>query len=371
MIHPGFSVPFPQLILGLKEEVEQGNINTRTNDDLTQWTYTQQCTYEAKWNLYTTVARGLITNDERIVAVPFPKFFNLTENKTIIPNLPFTCYEKVDGSLIIAYFYEGEWRTATKGSFNSDQAIWAKKYIDKNWMKHILFPGYTYLFEAVYPENKIVINYTREDLILLAVYDNHYGLEMNDAWIKEYVKSPPPFSIRKTYSFADLNSIVEKCSTLSSNEEGFVLRYEDGTRVKIKGDEYCRVHRLISNITPLAIWEMMMKGDDLEFIRKELPEEFLVDFDNIVDIIGEHVTETRDLVRIEYLQTKHLSDKELGLMLPSLSDDVRKFIFPYRKNNGQFIGKMREGIFRMHRPTSNRLEGYFPSSSMNRINEDE
>ncbi len=368
--HPAFNVPFSDLKEGLELECKMGNVNKRTLGPLTQYTYTQQCTYAGQWNLFTTVARGIIVDETGIVALPFPKFFNLSENKTDIPDCPFTCYEKVDGSLIIAFFYFGRWYTATKGSFQSDQAIWALNHINKNHIDMHMYPGYTYLFEAVYPENKIVVDYGREELVLLGIYDNHFGTEMNQNWINAFTKNAP-FRVVKQYDFEGLNEIITHCSTLPANEEGYVLRYEDGTRVKIKGDEYCRIHRLVSNITPLAIWEMMWKGDNLEFIRKELPEEFLIDFDNIVKILAGQFGNILLKCLLEMRRYFDLTDKELGLILNTLDPDVRKLIFPLRKNNGELTPKSNETLFRMIRPTANRLEGYIPSSVMNRIQDDE
>lgn len=367
--HPAFNVSFSNLIEGLENECILGNVNKRTNGNLTQWTYTQQCTYTGAWNLFTKIARGIIVDHERIVALPFPKFFGIKENKTEIPDLPFECYEKVDGSLIIVYHYNGRWETATKGSFNSDQAIAARKFLleNRNILDSLRYNN-TYLFEYVGPTNKIVVNYTKEDLILLGVYCNIDGEELDPESYLYY-----NFDVAMKYSFFDLDSIIEKATILSKNEEGYVLRYTDGTRVKIKGDEYCRVHKLLSNITPLAIWEMMMHGDNLEFIRRELPEEFLIDFNNIVKIIETDVYSSIKKTREIFKQTNHLTDKNLGLILHTLDSDVRKLIFPYRKNNGKLLEdkRCREALFRLYRPTRNVLPGYNQSGSMNRIQNDD
>lgn len=59
------------------------------------------------------------------MATPFPKFFNAFERGESIPDLPFETFEKVDGSLITIFWHAGEWRTATKGTFGSAQALWA------------------------------------------------------------------------------------------------------------------------------------------------------------------------------------------------------------------------------------------------------
>ena len=61
------------------------------------------------------LARGVILDPEakRVVASPFPKFFNVGEKADSIPNLPFETFEKLDGSLIILFYHKGEWRTSS------------------------------------------------------------------------------------------------------------------------------------------------------------------------------------------------------------------------------------------------------------------
>lgn len=362
--HPAYNLPFSDLIDGLENEVDLGNITRRNNSPLTQYTYSKSCVYEGNWNLFTIIARGLIVDHERIIAYPFPKFWNLSENKTEIPDLPFECIEKCDGSLIISYHYFGSWQTATKGSFHSDQAIWAKSFIDKNHYEKWMNPGWTYLYEAIYPSNRIVVNYGPEEkLVLLGVYTD-IGYELSLDALKVF-----PCPRAKVYSFVDLATIVIHAETLPATEEGYVLKYSDNTRVKIKGDEYCRIHRVISRITPLSIWEMLYQGDNIEFIRKEIPEEFLDDFDQIVDIIETNVYNVTNRVKLICSALTNLSDKEVGLMLNEFDLDVRSLIFPYRKN-GLLENRSRKALYRMFRPTSNILEGYRPSSSMNRINDD-
>ena len=72
---------------------------------------------------------GSKTCKGRIVARPFKKFFNLSDGRTDITG-EYEIYEKMDGSLGILFFYEGEWILASRGSFTSEQAIEGKKILD-------------------------------------------------------------------------------------------------------------------------------------------------------------------------------------------------------------------------------------------------
>ncbi|MEM7039532.1 MAG: hypothetical protein AAF570_21335, partial [Bacteroidota bacterium] len=58
------------------------------------------------------------------------------------------------------------------------------------------------------------------------------------------------------------------------NREGFVIRFEDGLRVKVKFEEYVRLHRIIAGITARVIWEYMKEGAAMEALLEQVPDEF-------------------------------------------------------------------------------------------------
>lgn len=61
----------------------------------------------------------------------------------------------------------------------------------------------------------------------------------------------------------DLDAILPVVAELDDNSEGFVLNW-GGYRVKVKGEEYKRLHRLFSGITPASIAESWFEGGALE-----------------------------------------------------------------------------------------------------------
>jgi RNA ligase len=87
------------------------------------YNYTETVQFEGKWDYITSACRGLVVEipSGKIIARPFPKFFNIEEKKhTESDN--FELYQKVDGSLGILFRYQGDIVLATRGSFTSDQA---------------------------------------------------------------------------------------------------------------------------------------------------------------------------------------------------------------------------------------------------------
>lgn len=128
--HPSFHMGYYYLNNRLQEEVANGNVaEVKGPDGLSLYCYTRKCAYERNWNPTTTVARGIILDHEaqEIRATPFPKFFNYGEipHEEVPRGVPFRVFEKVDGSMVTVFQHKGRWLTATKGSFQSDQAKWA------------------------------------------------------------------------------------------------------------------------------------------------------------------------------------------------------------------------------------------------------
>jgi RNA ligase len=375
MIHPAKEMPYADLLTGLRAEVASGNVHERTDGaGLSQFTYSDQCVYERRWNQFSLIARGLILdiNSEKTAALVFPKFFNLGEGITNIPDLPFETLEKLDGSLIIIWSHNGIWRTATKGSFNSAQSRWASEQLT-NLVTSRLDTGTTYLCEAIYPANRIVVRYDYEALVLLGAYAAD-GREFLYDDLK-LVSNATGWRIAKRHHYANVADLIALAGTLPSTEEGFVLRFADGLRLKLKGDEYCRIHRLVSDLTPLAIWNAMLAEDDLSAVRKDLPEEFWGDFDQIHGLLTKSACDLMNKIAGVASKTLGMTDKEVGLALNSYPEDVRSFIFPWRKAKALSAKSMLDGRTRRHffdqfRPDANNLEGYRPSTSINQVFEE-
>lgn len=368
---------FEELYSGLQKRVSQGYINVQSDPSHTKeiYSYSNSCTYDKAWDQFTLIARGLVLDpvQKRVLCFPFPKFFNFGELGYDFPDEPFTVSSKMDGSLGIISFYDDQWNVVTRGSFTSDQAKWAKQWLTEHVKLDVLHPGYTYLAEIIYSANRIVVAYPFEGLVLLSAY-NEWGDEMPRKYIED-IGSEAGMKVVEIRSFGSLSEIVDVAKTLPYNDEGFVVKFADGFRLKIKGEEYARIARLVARVTPLGIWDLMVAKDDLEEVKKVLPEEFQVDFDKIRCLLEEKFFRFRDTVLKATESVKDLTDKELGQALQSgtlkFSPEVSSFIFACRKKNlldkVEVAGRDRSAFFRIFRPTGNKLEGYQPSNVMNRF----
>ena len=245
---------------------------THPSHDLTIWNYSPKVQYDRLWDDVTTQCRGLVTNSKgEIIARPFKKFFNYEEHKPEeIPNEEFVVYEKLDGSLGILFNYQEEWILATRGSFTSPQAIKGIELLKKYKYKY-LPTDCTYLFEIIYPENRIVVDYGKEErLVLLGSIQTNTGKEYN---INNENYEDLGFEIVTTYkTWGEGYDLLKE--EISKDKEGYVIRFKNGFRMKIKGDEYVRLHRILTNVSNRDIWEYLKNGKSFDELLEKVPDEF-------------------------------------------------------------------------------------------------
>ena len=256
-----------------KQMIKEGYVSEQKHptEDLFIYNYTKKAQYEYLWNEVTKKCRGLIMNNEgKIICNPFEKFFNLEELETKnqkIPKENFEVYEKMDGSLGILYWIEDVPAIATRGSFTSDQAFEGTKMLLGKYHHTIknLDSTKTYLFEIIYPDNRIVIDYgDKRELILLAIRNTETG---NELPLKD-IGFPVVKRFDGIKDFRKLKEFEE------DNKEGFVIKFKSGFRMKIKFEEYKRLHRIFTNVSNRSIWEILKDGGDFKELIDRVPDEF-------------------------------------------------------------------------------------------------
>ena len=251
-----------------------GRINSTYRDNMVILNYKEECQFDGKWNQYEKVCRGLIlaTDHEEVIAHPFAKFFNYSSQGLPHPDASLVnITEKLDGSLGILYRQDGQYKIATRGSFTSDQALWATEFLRRYDV--ISIPDhFTFLFEIIYPNNKIVVDYKgREDLVLIGVINRISGYDYHWGGVEDIGKIYN-FPLPIVYHYNNADEMLTLAKSLSVNQEGWVLRYSDGSRYKVKGDAYVEMHRLISNLSFRHVLAAYAQGDCDGYITR-LPDE--------------------------------------------------------------------------------------------------
>jgi len=308
--------------------------------DLWIYNYSQKCQFERLWNPITLLCRGLVLDSEyNIVARPMPKFFNIEEYKPEdIPNEPYEIFDKMDGSLIQVFWFNDEMIISSRGSFISDQAIKARDIIIKknnqNHWNSFSMDDLTFVFEIIYKENKIVLDYGDiEDLFLITVIDNTNGKEIID-FLNDFSKDLdcPLVKKYKNLTFNELKSLNFK------NKEGFVVRFESGFRVKVKFAEYVRLHRIVTNVSNKTVWEHLKDNKPLDNLLNNVPDEFFKWVKFTIDDFNNQYKEIEDYCKenFKFFDTR----KECALYYQSTKYPIVMFKMMEDKSYDQIIWKM-------------------------------
>lgn len=262
---------------------QHGEVYARRNEDasLIIFNYKPKAMYDNRWNWLERVSRGLILNalTGEVVARPFDKFWNYGERGDFHEGKTVTdVREKMDGSLGILYLHRGQFRIATRGSFDSRQAKWATEYLlDHHSL--IGLAGVTLLFEIVYPENRVVVDYAEQSFLSLLGVRRIDGDEVSPAEVDLYADR---YGFRRPACLDRFTpeQLRERAAELTANEEGWVVLFTDGSRCKIKGAAYIAIHRIVTLMESDApsrdrrLAEMVFDGriDDLKDVA---PKRFL------------------------------------------------------------------------------------------------
>lgn len=204
--------------------------------------------------------RGLIFNKEgNIISRAFHKFFNCNEtpetqiNKINLYN-SHTITQKLDGSLIRFLNLDGKIVAATKAGVTEisqqvDEYLQGKNNY-YNFIRSTLEAGFTACFEWCSRKNRIVIDYEEDQLILTAIRNTTQGNYIpywNVIELAEHYEIPVVKQI-DNLAKQNVELLVNQVRGLS-DDEGIVIQFDDGHKVKIKADDYVLCHKTKDQIS--------------------------------------------------------------------------------------------------------------------------
>ena len=304
------------------EGVYYGHIRAITHQTLPLilFNYTDEASFTGAWTPGERVSRGLIINYEtgEVVAHPFNKFFNLGQMpESSLDDLGiFEATDKLDGSMVSVFRMTqiGPLLTATRGSFASNQAIWASHHLAANYPKLAsdMPAGLTLIFEVIYPGNEgPLLSYGDTESMTLIGARNQDGLDLS---YHKLVSLSGGFGLNlvkscEIKSSSDLQGLKETAKGV----EGWVIRLPSGLRVKVKTDEYLKILRLVNHLTPRRVRDVLLNssknGPALQELVQELPDEFKDEILGMAAKLIKKVVEMQDEVN-EVLQLALISQRE-------------------------------------------------------------
>ena len=354
-------------LFGYVNEIGMGYIRANyhpEDSNIVILNYTEKTTFERRWNQYTMTARGLIldltsvTNNgyAHVLAIPFEKFPNYGSNEIegYEDDIDFDAIEhiteKLDGSLGISYFFNDELRFATKGSFTSEQAIkateiWRDRHAKFEDLEMFYDVPVTFLVEIIYPENRVVVDYNgREELVLLGA-NRLFPLDGLDEREKTEIdmqglvieSEAIHMELAKKYEKLTLEKILEAKKTLPANEEGWVVKFKNGKRLKVKGEQYLNVHRIKHGLSEKAKYKAWSEDKLDEYIMM-LPEEFRGELEEFKKDLDELLDANMFILKFLF---KNLTDttnndrKAFAILVEeSIHPQYKKFMFEMFNTEG-------------------------------------
>ena len=256
-----------------------------------------------------------------LVSWSFEKFFNLNENPmtmfNVLPEVE-SIQDKMDGSLISTFYFDGRVYVKSKGSLRSNQAVAAQKLLEsEKWNNlyravehHVMVMDHTVIMEYTAPDNRIVLPSEEAQLTVLGVRDNQTGEYVDDLheYMEDYMVADVVEDVHDVEQF--VADIAHRTSI-----EGFVLTFKNGQRVKIKTDWYCALHHLKDSInSQRRLFEAAVNDatDDLRAQFYDDPQAITIitEMEEKVASIYNHIV---DQVERFYERNKHMERKDFAI----------------------------------------------------------
>lgn len=225
----------------------------------------------------------LNTNDWSIVAKSFSRFFNWGEVAEEMPLFDFSDFivdSKEDGSLVLIYHFDGQWRVNTRGSFATDDMqhqtfSWQEGICKALGVKDLreldgeLNEDTTYVCEFVSPWNKVVRRYEKPQMYLLTACVGETELTADDTDRLMTARFLRP----TRYRFESMDEIMvflKEQEAADPTFEGVVIRDRNNRRWKIKNPCYLALHRLKGEgdnlFAPKNLLPFVMSGETAELL---------------------------------------------------------------------------------------------------------
>ena len=233
---------------------------------------------------------------------------------------------------------------------DSEQAVWAKQWIQSECDLFVFEKGWTYMFEIIYTDNIVVIDYPFEGLVLLAV-TNADGVEIPSSHVY-YIAKRAGFTLASQLFQGTYSQIKEICRTVKEEKktgvkpsllvcgmscEGWVIRDGNGSRTKLVSKRYKASSRQASLIHPQLIWLLVRQNQLQEYISslerhlkeevKEIQKCILRQFLTVLLIIchgieGESLPKLEDIFRTMNLSDSGESNSKTGVSNENKCDSL-------------------------------------------------
>ncbi len=253
-----------------------------------------------KWTAQLRICRGITFNNDTGELVSFPpeKMFNVGEYEDgkisrfakKFVEVPSQISEKIDGILIQAFYDKNsdEVLFGTRSVLDQD----GNSYIDTarslakrtgrfSMLKDLLKDNKSVAFELIDPNHRVVIGYGKKSALVLHHVRDLKTLKTLDYKEMQVLAKKLGFLSPKIEKFDSFEEILDSRKSLRKDLEGYVVRFEDGSAIKVKTNSYFEKLKGLRNLSYSAIAESILNRDDWNiFLYDKIKSEELFDAAN-------------------------------------------------------------------------------------------
>jgi RNA ligase-like protein len=221
--------------------------------------------------------RGIILDESenwRPVCVPYFKFFNYREpNAAAIDWATARVQEKLDGSLMTLYHYDGEWRVSSSGLPDaSGDTGFGTTFAELFWQTWTALQyqlpekeeeNYCFMFELMTPSNRVVVPHQQSRIVL-------HGVRSRDEPFQERAADETSGSRWETvraFPLGTIEEVISSCAAINPREcEGYVVVDAAFNRVKVKSPQYVALAHMKDTMSPRRMLEVVRANESEEFL---------------------------------------------------------------------------------------------------------
>lgn len=270
----------------------------------------------------------------KILARPLHKFFNVnerpeTQESVIDWGRPHVVTEKLDGSMIHPILVNGQVRFCTRmGITDVAQACEGNRATEAvaGWCSDLLRTNVTPIFEWVSPQNRIVLNYMDDRLVLLALRDNISGQYLRGVRAETTGRDRGLFdcpNVLASDAYGDWRGLARHIEGLTE-QEGYVVWFVDGKEpqaVKVKAPWYVTRHRALDGLRFEHHVVRLILDNGVDDVLPMLPEQDRAKLQSFTTCLRARVTEKAaylagTLIPLRGRERKHFATVTMPLVDP-------------------------------------------------------
>jgi RNA ligase len=220
--------------------------------------------------------RGIIfdqSHNWQLVSYPYDKFFNHGEGHAATVDWSSArVYDKLDGSLMTLYFYDGQWRVQSSGTPDGAGEVsgFGMSFAQLFWSvwteRGYQLPEATdccFMFELMTKYNRVVVVQPTNQLVLHGVRHLQTLTELDpQPWSEQY-----GWQLVARHPLTSWPAVIAAAQLLDPmNLEGYIVCDRQFNRVKVKSPQYVAIAHLRSSFSARRMLEIIMANEGEEFL---------------------------------------------------------------------------------------------------------